>query len=418
LRIGKERALEELISKGFGNEINKILDEYLIYEKRLMEGFERIKDSKISSLKIQLLAEQDILNAMTKVNGEYSRAAIEAQKARVQGIKDEMAGVTKASIDAAQERKALIDEQLLKEQEAAKQREALIEAEVLKEIEAAERKRELEDEQLQQKILNRNKQMQLEKQFSEDLAGWEEKIYLQSLTGERKVWEEKQALRQAEYDEAIASINSRYEGEVEMLDKLYAAVDEFYAKKWALEDEALMKSKAGWKQWGDWLIDFFSSIHGGIKGTYESLKTGFTDIFSAFKGKETIEMGPPAPWETLKGEEGDVSFLSKIGAALGPIGKVASVIMQIPQIVKQVWASIKDFAKSIASLFGCIVYFIKNINTHLFLLINNNNLLQQRSYAEGIGARASFVPIRMGRSQLDMLFSSCTLQFIRISTCD
>jgi len=118
----------------------------------------------------------------------------------------------------------------------------------------------------------------------------------------------------------------------------------FYDDIASFEKDAQDKCLTGWKFWADSIIDFFSSIYGGIKGTYESLKSGITDIFKAFQGPEISPdfVGP------IK----EAGFLSKIGAALGPIGKVASVIMQIPQIVKQVWDSIKEFAKGIASLFG------------------------------------------------------------------
>jgi len=132
----------------------------------------------------------------------------------------------------------------------------------------------------------------------------------------------------------------------------------FYDDITSFEKDAQQKSLTGWKFWADSIIALFSSIYGGIKGTYESLKTGISDIFDIFKSKQVKEADPfsglgglSAGAEASLGKS-DVGFLSKIGAALGPIGKVASIIMQIPQIVKQVWDSIKEFAKGIASLFG------------------------------------------------------------------
>ncbi len=118
----------------------------------------------------------------------------------------------------------------------------------------------------------------------------------------------------------------------------------FYDDITSFEKDAQQKSLTGWKFWADSIIDFFSSIHGGIKGTYESLKTGFTDIFNIFQG--------PQVSPDFVGPVQEQGLFSKIGAALGPIGSVTGVIMQIPQIIKQVWSSIKDFAKSIAGLFG------------------------------------------------------------------
>ena len=101
-------------------------------------------------------------------------------------------------------------------------------------------------------------------------------------------------------------------------------------------------------------------------------------------------------------------MLSKIGAALGPYGKIASVIMQIPQIVKQVWASIKNFAKELASLFGGIGNFIKNINTQLFLFIKYNYSLQHSStkgISVGIGGVAAllYLPFYLNKDSIHKL---------------
>jgi hypothetical protein len=51
----------------------------------------------------------------------------------------------------------------------------------------------------------------------------------------------------------------------------------------------------------------------------------------------------------------------------------------------------------LGNLFGGIDKFIKNINTHLFLFIKHNNLLQQRNYEKGT---TRFVPIRMWQCYL------------------
>jgi len=165
----------------------------------------------------------------------------------------------------------------------------------------------------------------------------------------------------------------------------------FYHDITSFEKDAQQKSLTGWKFWADSIIDFFSSIHGGIQGTYESLKGGFSDIFNIFKG--------PQVSPDFVGPVQEQGLFSKIGAALGPIGKVAGVIMQIQQIIKQVWASIKDFAKGIASLFGWMTEeekVQKDVLRDLGAAISDDLAKKIADASKDLGDRFSAVTLHLG----------------------
>jgi polyhydroxyalkanoate synthesis regulator phasin len=89
------------------------------------------------------------------------------------------------------------------------------------------------------------------------------------------------------------------------------------------------------KDWANSLMEMFSGISSSIQATFDRLRGGFDDIFKGFQAG------------AAKG-----GILGGITGALGPIGSIVGLIGNIPEILKQLWSSVKDFAKSIASLFG------------------------------------------------------------------
>jgi hypothetical protein len=95
------------------------------------------------------------------------------------------------------------------------------------------------------------------------------------------------------------------------------------------------KDLTGWKTWADGIVGLFGNIWSSIKGTYKQFETGFQDI-----GKS---------WSTGAEKGG---FFGGLQASLPGIGSMIGLLTKVPEIIKQVWASIKDFARSIASLFG------------------------------------------------------------------
>ncbi len=119
------------------------------------------------------------------------------------------------------------------------------------------------------------------------------------------------------------------------------------------------------KDWANSIMEMFSGISSSIQATFDRLRGGFDDIFKSFRAGSA---------------EGGI--LGGIAGALEPIGSMVGLLTKVPEIVKQVWASIKYFAKGIASLFNGIGDFIKNIDTHLFLFIKQNNLLPQQCFAK------------------------------------
>ncbi len=101
------------------------------------------------------------------------------------------------------------------------------------------------------------------------------------------------------------------------------------------EEDFQQKSLTSWKAWSDAILGLFGGIWSSIKGTYEQFKTGFEDISKS--------------WSTGAEKGG---FFGGLQASLPGIGSMVGLLTKVPEIIKQVWASIKDFAKKIASLFG------------------------------------------------------------------
>jgi hypothetical protein len=176
------------------------------------------------------------------------------------------------------------------------------------------------------------------------------------------------------------------------LDPIKDQFNDVYDHFGKVEQDAHDKSLTGWKDWGSSLTSFLDQLFKtNITAAYQTLKSGFSDLFSIFKGGGAASQGGllGGLLDGASAEDGGLAaggeaslskgggMLSKIGAALGPIGQIASVVMQIPQIVKQVWASIKDFAKSIASLFGGIGRDIKGLIKYVCYR-NYTNFLYKR----------------------------------------
>jgi len=109
----------------------------------------------------------------------------------------------------------------------------------------------------------------------------------------------------------------------------------FYDNFGKVEKDAQEKSKTGWKGWADSIMGFFGGIWGSIKGTYEQFKSGFSELSKSW---------------AAGAEKG--GFWGGLKASLPGIGSMIGMISQIPQIIKQVWNSIKNFAQGIAKLFG------------------------------------------------------------------
>ena len=101
------------------------------------------------------------------------------------------------------------------------------------------------------------------------------------------------------------------------------------------EEDFQQESLTSWKAWSDAILGLFGGIWSSIKGTYEQFKTGFEDISKS--------------WSTGAEKGG---FFGGLQASLPGIGSIVGLLTKVPEIVKQLWSSIKDFAKGIASLFG------------------------------------------------------------------